>query len=159
MRRPALSLSLMRLVVDTSVLIGELLRKAGRERLSHPQLDLFLPEQMWNETQWELPQRIAQFGRHNGLAIPMQNELASICLAAVTCNVEVLPLAVYAAQETEARARSLRDPNDWPAVAAALSLDCAIWTNDNDFLGTGLPTWTTDTLEGWLSRAAKESGP
>lgn len=34
-------------------------------------------------------------------------------------------------------------------AAAAAS---GIWTNDNDFLGTGVPTWTTETLGGWLAR-------
>ena len=32
---------------------------------------------------------------------------------------------------------------DWPALAAALSLDCAIWSEDVDFFGTGVPVWTT----------------
>ena len=31
-------------------------------------------------------------------------------------------------------------------------LKAGIWTNDNDFLGTGVPTWTTATLQGWLDR-------
>jgi hypothetical protein len=37
-------------------------------------------------------------------------------------------------------------------VATALALSAAIWTNDNDFLGTGVATWTTDTLQRWLQR-------
>jgi hypothetical protein len=32
-------------------------------------------------------------------------------------------------------------------VATALALTAGIWTNDNDFLGTGVATWTTDTLQ------------
>lgn len=36
----------MRLVVDTSVLVGELLRASGRARLGDDRLELFLPEQM-----------------------------------------------------------------------------------------------------------------
>jgi PIN domain len=27
-----------------------------------------------------------------------------------------------------------------------------LWTNDKDFLGTGVATWTTDTLAIWLGR-------
>lgn len=46
----------------------------------------------------------------------------------------------------------MRDPNDWPAVACALALTAGIWTNDNDFLGTGVATWTTETLQLWLDR-------
>ena len=59
---------------------------------------------------------------------------------------------IYAALEDEARARSLRDPRDWPVVASALALTAGIWTNDNDFLGTGVATWTTDTLHRRLQR-------
>ena len=62
----------------------------------------------------------------------------------------MIETAVLSALETEARARSLRDPAVWPTVAGALALDAGIWTNDNDFLGTGVATWTTETLRGWL---------
>lgn len=44
----------------------------------------------------------------------------------------------------------LRDPMDWPVVAAALALDCPIWTEDKDFFGTGVATWTTDCIEIYL---------
>jgi predicted nucleic acid-binding protein len=46
--------------------------------------------------------------------------------------------------------RSARDPNDWGVVAAALVVGGGVWTNDDDFLGTGIPTWTTRTLTAWL---------
>jgi predicted nucleic acid-binding protein len=39
-----------------------------------------------------------------------------------------------------------RDPDDWPIVATALMLDCAIWTEDQDFFGIGVPTWVTRKL-------------
>ena len=39
----------------------------------------------------------------------------------------------------EALARiEIRDPRDWPILA----LDHPIWTEDQDFFGTGVPTWT-----------------
>ena len=143
----------MRLVVDTSVLVGELLRHKGRERLGDDRLELFLPEQMWSEAQVELPRRIRAFVRRRGLAVEVGEELAALCLAAVEANVLVLDQAIYSALETEARARSLRDPADWPVVASALALGAGIWTNDNDFLGTGVATWTTETLQAWLDRS------
>ena len=142
----------MRLVVDTSVLIGELLRRAGRDRLGDARLELFLPEQMWSELQVELPRRITAFVRRRSLDSEVGEELTRLCLAAVEANVVVLDEAIYSAIEDEARARSLRDPNDWPVVASALALSAGIWTNDNDFLGTGVPTWTTETLQVRLDR-------
>ena len=143
----------MRLVVDTSVLVGELLRRAGRDRLGDDRLELFLPEQMWAETQIELPRRIRAFVRRRGLAPAVGDELARLCLDAIDANVVVLDEAIYSALEDEARARSLRDPADWPVVATALALSAAVWTNDKDFLGTGVATWTTDTLQAWLDRS------
>lgn len=67
-------------------------------------------------------------------------------------NLSVLDQPIYASLEDEALARSQRDPHDWPVVACALAISAGIWTNDNDFLGTGVPTWTTETLQSWLDR-------
>lgn len=39
-----------------------------------------------------------------------------------------------------------RDPDDWPVVAVALLLDLPIWTEDQDFFGSGIATWTTDRV-------------
>ena len=142
----------MRLVVDTSVLVGELLRTAGRTHLGDERLELFLPEQMLGETHVELPRRITAFVRRRGLEPRLGDELAAACLAAVEANIVILDECIYAALEEEARERSLRDPRDWPVVASALALNAGIWTNDNDFLGTGVATWTTDTLQRWLHR-------
>jgi predicted nucleic acid-binding protein len=147
----------MRLVVDTSVLVGELLRAAGRERLSNERPELFLPEQMWGETRVELPRRVTAFCRRRGIEPRLRDDLISACLAAVEANLTILDQAIYSAAEDEARARALRDPRDWPVVATALVLGAAIWTNDNDFLGTGVATWTTDTLQGWLGRHTNDS--
>jgi len=146
----------MRLVVDTSVLVGELLRASGRERLGDDRLELFLPEEMWNEARVELPRRIAAFTRRRGLDRSIGDELSSVSLDAVEANVVILDEGIYSALEDESRARSLRDPTDWPVVAGALALSADVWTNDNDFLGTGVATWTTETLQRWLERSLAE---
>ena len=145
--------ALMRLVVDTSVLVGELLRKKGRARLGDDRLELFLPEQMWAETQVELPRRIQAFVRRRSIEPEVGEEVVRLCLDAADANVVVLDEAIYSAVEDEARARSLCDPADWPVVAGALALSAGIWTNDNGFLGTGIATWTTESLQAWLDRS------
>ncbi len=142
----------MRLVVDTNVLVGDLLRAAGRERVSDERLDLFLPEQIWAEAQVELPRRVAAFARRHKLSTDTRSELLDSLLQAIETNVAVVDEAVYAAYEDEARARAARDVDDWPLVACALALDAAVWTHDGDLLGTGVATWTTTTLQGWLDR-------
>lgn len=142
----------MRLVVDTNVLVGDLLRSAGRARLADQRLDLFLPEQMWEEAKVELPRRIAAFARRHDLSDTTSGELLASLLEAIAANVAVIDEAVYAAYEAEARARSVRDTEDWPLIACALSLDAGVWAHDGDLLGTGVPTWTTQTVQGWLDR-------
>jgi len=146
----------MRLVVDTNVLVGDLLRAAGRERLADDRMNLFLPEQTWAEAQVELPRRVAAFARRHKLPDSSGAELLASLLEAIEADVAVVDEPVYAAYEDEVRARSVRDVNDWPLVACALALDAAIWTHDSDLLGTGVPTWTTQTLQGWLDRNPEE---
>ena len=146
----------MRLVVDTSVLVGELLRAAGRTRLGDKRIELFLPEQMWGETQVELPRRIAAFIRRRSLEPALGTELAAACLAAIEANIVILDESIYAALEDEARERSLRDPHDWPVVATALALSAAIWTNDNDFLGCFRLLRPRHSRRGQRSRSAAD---
>lgn len=42
------------------------------------------------------------------------------------------------------------DEEDWPIVATALLLKCPVWTEDRDFFGSGIPTWTTETIDLYL---------
>lgn len=71
----------------------------------------------------------------------------------------VLEHAVSAALEEEARARSPRDARDWPVDACALALSAGVWTHDKDFLGSGVATWTTETLPAWLDRQRAVRAP
>lgn len=43
------------------------------------------------------------------------------------------------------------DSDDWPVIASALVLGCPIWTEDRDFFGTVIPTWTTGRVELYLA--------
>jgi len=74
--------------------------------LGDPRLDLFLPEQMWEEVQVEQPRRISAFARRRGLDVEVAEELSTLCLEAVEANVAVMARAVYSALEADARARS-----------------------------------------------------
>jgi len=54
---------------------------------------------------------------------------------------------VYGEFETEARRRlAARDPDDWPILASALALGCPVSTDDADFFGCGVATWTSDRV-------------
>jgi predicted nucleic acid-binding protein len=60
----------------------------------------------------------------------------------------------YGDFEAEARKRlGARDPDDWPILAVALSLGCPIWTEDTDFFGCGVATWTSNTIDIFLAQS------
>jgi predicted nucleic acid-binding protein len=136
----------LRLVVDASVLVAELLRGSGRARLAHPSLDLFIPAYTWDEVRHELPKRVDQFAGRHALTLAQQERLLNAGLEAVEIYVTVIADLTYLPLESEARWRIARDPRDWPTVALALVLDSGIWTEDRDFLGCGVATWSTSTL-------------
>jgi len=75
-------------------------------------------------------------------------------LAQLRETVLAVPEEVYLDHQAKALARiEQRDPDDWPILATALALTCPVWTEDNDFFGTGVPTWTTDRVEIYLRSA------
>jgi predicted nucleic acid-binding protein len=64
----------------------------------------------------------------------------------------------YGPFEAEAgRDCAVRDEDDWPVLATALGLACAIWTEVADFFGTGIAVWTTNRIEIFLQAQTKAS--
>lgn len=73
-------------------------------------------------------------------------------IAALMQVIQIVPEVELASVRDRASARvARRDVDDWPAVAAAMVLDCPIWTEDADFFGSGVATWTSDTVELYLA--------
>jgi predicted nucleic acid-binding protein len=67
--------------------------------------------------------------------------------------VRTIEFETYAPMEALARQRlARRDEDDWQILAAALAVVCPIWTEDADFFGCGVATWTTDRIELYLAR-------
>jgi predicted nucleic acid-binding protein len=74
-------------------------------------------------------------------------EKALSLLRALGRMVELIGSEVYGEFEAEARERlGHRDP-ERPVLAAALALRCPIWTEDTDFFGCGVATWTSDRVK------------
>lgn len=136
----------MRLVVDTNILVAELLRKRGRDLIISPNLELFLAEKMKNEVQYELQKRILIIVSKTNLSQELGQLQLEAALRLIDHKIITFPLSSYQCWEVEARKRIPRDPNDWEAVALALTLSATIWTEDYDFFGCRCPTWTTQTL-------------
>lgn len=138
----------MIVVADASVLVGELLRKRGRELLLHPDLHIVVAEDQWEETQHELSRRLSilesrgRFTRAQRLALEQ-----SVGNLVDSRAIEIAQRDTYASLERTALRRVPRDARDWPTVALAMILDAGILTGDNDFLGCGCPTWTFETLQ------------
>lgn len=87
----------------------------------------------------------------------LDSKLAKSILEQVSRIVEPVDQTLYQGHENLARERiERRDPHDWPVVAVALLLDIPVWTEDQDFFGSGVPTWTTDRVEVYLRGSAEE---
>jgi predicted nucleic acid-binding protein len=140
-------------VADASVLVGELLRRRGRELLLHPDLRLLVAEHQWEEAEHELSRRLSILESQGRLSTEQCTALQqSIAELVETRAIEVVPRDTYASLEPVATDRVPRDQRDWPTVAVAMVLNAGVLTGDNDFLGCGCPTWTVDTLRAELRR-------
>lgn len=129
----------MKLATDTNILIGELLRLQGLRYLAGASHWYVTSERVLNEAKHELSCRIARMaarGRQQGDL----NTILDTALAFITEQIDVVPTALLAPLEAEARQRLPRDPNDWERVAVAMLTDTELWTADADFLGCGQPT-------------------
>jgi len=110
-------------------------------------VEFFAPETAFQEARKHLP---AILGRRN---IPPLEGLE--VLQSLSLIVQSIEPQTYAVFEQTARDRLRgRDEADWPILAAALALGCPIWTEDADFFGAGVATWTSDRIEIFLQAAS-----
>lgn len=78
-----------------------------------------------------------------------------LVLDGLTPMIEFVDHSIYALHASPAKRRLLsRDVDDWPILATAMLLDCPVWTEDQDFFGSGIATWTTANIELFLSDAS-----
>ncbi len=136
----------MLLVTDASSLVAELLRERGRKLLTDARLELAITDVQWNETQYELTRRLTILVEQNQLSATTANELLQTSFELAGSTLVLFDKASYEHLEPKARRRMTRDPNDWQSVALALALNTGVWTNDKDFFGCGVATWSTETL-------------
>ena len=136
----------MRLAVDANILIAELIRVRGRKLIANPKLELYMAEQAWEETTYELNKRIQIMIEKQVFSSTIGHNLLGNAVKLAELRVSLIPHEIYASYQTEAMRRIPRDPNDWYTVALALTLDANIWTLDKDFFGCGIAIWTTETL-------------
>lgn len=135
-----------RLVIDANILIRAVLGQRVRRLIEGAceQVAFYVAEANYDEAEHYL----AQLAPARGIADNIWRDALSTVMAAI----QLVGQEELALVESEARARiARRDERDWPAVAAAMLLNCPVWTEDSDFFGAGVPTWTTATVELYLN--------
>ena len=62
-----------------------------------------------------------------------------------------MDMAVYGRSQQQASQRiEMLDANEWPVLACAMVLGCPVWTEETNFYGTSVATWTTDRIALYL---------
>jgi predicted nucleic acid-binding protein len=138
-----------RLVIDANILIRAVLGSRVRHLIEYycESVAFYMAEANVKEAEFYLSTVLA--AKRN-----LSEEIWRPVFNGILNTVQIIADDVLIEVESKAKARiASRDVNDWPAVAAALLLDCPVWTEDKDFLGAGVAIWTTATVEIYLSDA------
>lgn len=144
-----------RIILDANVLVRAVLGTRVRGIITDcpEQAQFFAPEVAYADAEHYLPQILAKHDRADEIedALAYLEQLRTIVLP--------VPEEVYEYRRADALSRiESRDPDDWPVLAVALTIECPIWTEDQDFFGAGVPTWTTDRVELYFGTSHPGSG-
>jgi predicted nucleic acid-binding protein len=134
-----------RIVIDANILIRAVLGKKVRELIQNhaAKVLFFTPDLCYDDALKYLPILFDKRKLPPDDALNVLTELKSL--------IQIVDSSLYSLYEQEAKNRiAIRDLDDWSVVAVALMLDCPIWTEDNDFFGTGVATWTSDRVHLYL---------
>ncbi|STX81583.1 Predicted nucleotide-binding protein [Legionella busanensis] len=140
-------MSLKSIVLDANILIRSVLGEAVRNIIIqyHEKIDFFVPDVCLMDAVKYIPQI---FEKRN-----MPSKPAMALLEKLKTLFNIVDKEIYMQYSHDAKERmKARDINDWPIVATALTFSCPIWTEDKDFFGSGMPTWTTDRIHIFLQQ-------
>lgn len=128
----------MRLAADANVLLSAVLGGRARLILSSPQIEEILTVASIMTVVEEYAGLLARKKR-------LAEDLVLLAVAALP--VTIVNRERYAATVPEAMTRiGQRDPDDAELQALALTFNLPIWSNDQDFEGTGVCRFTTQVL-------------
>ena len=125
------------IVLDANILIRAVLGKRVLELiLKHAAtVKFFAPDVAYEDARKCLPALLLKRGLQGNAALNVLDVLETI--------VQPMDAALYKGMQQQALQRiSIRDADDWPVLALA----CPVWTEDTDFFGTGVATWTSDRI-------------
>ena len=142
----------MKLVVDASAVLRQLLSRRAHRLLLHPDLDLLTTEHVVEEIERNLGRRVDTMVTQGRLTESEGRDLVNAAGNVLTSTLTVVPISLYGEKEAEARLRL--EPHcqdrDWPSVALCLLMGAdgdGIWTEDRDYWGCGCPVWSTSVLQ------------
>ncbi len=133
------------IVLDANILIRAVLGKRVRELIVEnlATVKFFAPDVAYEDARKYLPALLEKRGVKGAPAMAVLDTLEAI--------VRPLEFDFYAGLQQQALQRiAVRDADDWPVLACAMAIGCPVWTEDADFFGTGVATWTTDRVELYL---------
>jgi predicted nucleic acid-binding protein len=136
------------LVLDANILIRAVLGIRVRSLLEkyEDSAEFYAPDICFEQAREHLPAILEGRGIDANPALTVLRELELL--------IQPVDRELYKEHEQAARDRiSTRDIDDWPVVAVAILLSLPIWTEDQDFFGSGVATWTTDRVELYLRHA------
>lgn len=134
------------IVLDANILIRAVLGKRVRELIVNNavRIQFFVPDVAYVDARKYLPVLLEKRGVKSDSAMAVLDALESM-----VCTLE---LGVYEGFKTQALQRiAMRDADDWPILACAMAMGCPVWTEDADFFGAGVATWTSDRVELYLA--------
>lgn len=129
------------IVLDANILIRAVLGKRVRALIleNAATVKFFAPDVAYADARKYLPALLEKRGVPSAGAMEVLDSLE--------CIVQPIDLELYGGMRQQALQRiALRDADDWPVLACAMALGCPVWTEDVDFFGTGVATWTSDRI-------------
>ena len=129
------------IVLDANILIRAVLGKRVLALIleNAATVKFFAPDVAYADARKYLPALLEKRGVPSAVAMKVLDSLESV--------VQSIDLELYAGMRQSALQRiAVRDADDWPVLACAMTLGCPVWTEDADFFGTGVATWTSDRI-------------
>jgi predicted nucleic acid-binding protein len=133
-------------VLDANILIRAVLGKRVRELIfdNASTVTFFAPDVADADARKYLPALLEKRGVDPGSAMLVLDRLEGI--------VQSVDAELYEGQQQQAlQRRAARDAEDWPVLACAMTLNCPVWTEDADFFGSSVATWTSDRIALYFS--------
>ncbi|MDP2817671.1 MAG: PIN domain-containing protein [Polaromonas sp.] len=133
------------IVLDANILIRAVLGKRVRELIvdNASTIKFFAPDVAYADARKYLPPLLEKRG--------VMSDAAMMVLDGLEGVVQAIEFELYVGMQQQALQRiAIRDAEDWLVLACAMTIGCPVWTEDADFFGTGVATWTTDRVELYL---------